>query len=76
MDPFSLAEAIDRKLEQIRDLAHYCYQPTQDKKKSDDEADEFSPVERETLEAVSRAFGINIFIKARKNGELVSFRHG
>ncbi len=76
LDPFSLAEAITSKLERLWDLAHYRYQPSKASKKSPAKQAELSGVEREALEAISHIFGMNIYIRAGKNGELVPIRHG
>ena len=41
-----------------------------------DQLEELSPVEKETLEGLSQAFGTKIYIRTRKGGELIALRHG
>jgi hypothetical protein len=38
--------------------------------------DELSSVERETLEALSKALSINIYVRTRKEGKLIDPHHG
>jgi len=76
MNPFLLSETVNQKLERIWDLAHYRYQPPNTQEKSSDQLEELSPVEKETLEGLSQAFGIKIYVRTRKGGELIALRHG
>ncbi|MFQ5976425.1 MAG: transposase family protein [Candidatus Hydrothermarchaeales archaeon] len=75
LDPFNLSEVIEQKLERIWDLAHYRFKPDE-KKRVDEKEDELSPVEREVLEGISQSFGINVYVRTRKNGELIAVNHG
>ena len=76
LDPFSLAEAINSKLEGIWDLAHYRYQSSEASEKSSAKEGELSAVERQALEAISHIFGMNIYVRANKKRELVAIRDG
>jgi len=40
------------------------------------ELGELSSVERETLEALSQTFGIKVYVRTRKGGELIAVGHG
>ncbi len=76
LDPFSLAEAINSKLEGIWDLAHYRYQSSEAFEKSSAKEGELSAVDRQALEAISHIFGMNIYVRANKKRELVAIRDG
>ena len=76
MPPFLFSETVNQKLERIWDLAHYRYQPPNTQEKSSDQLEELSPVEKETLEGLSQAFGTKIYVRTRKGGELIALRHG
>ncbi len=76
LDPFSLSESVNQKLEQIWDLAHYRPRPTEPKEKAKAELDKLSSVEKETLESISRALGITLYIRTRPGGELITIHHG
>jgi len=76
LDPFSLSERINQKLECIWDLAHYRYKPCEVEKKPKEKQGELSSVERETLEAISQAFGITVYVRTQKGGELKAVHHG
>jgi len=74
LDPFSLSETINRKLE--HGLAHYRYKPANDKKEAKRKNDELSPVEREAIEAISQALGITVYVRTRPKGEMIALHHG
>lgn len=76
MDPFSLSETVNQRLQRIWDLAHYRYQPPSTQEKSSDQVEELAQVEKKTLEGLSKAFGIKIFVRTRKEGKLVALHHG
>jgi len=76
LDPFALSETINKKLDGIWDLAHYRYKPEQVENKSKPEMNELSAVERETLEGISQALGITVYVRAHKNGALKAIDHG
>lgn len=76
LDPFTLSEVINQKLELIWDLAHYRLTPAEEEKKAKSKPDELSPMERETLEAISQALGIKVYVRTRRGGELVAVHHG
>ena len=76
LDPFSLSERVNQKLERVWDLAHYRYKPTEAKEKAKAELDKLSSVERETLESISQALGITVYVRTRPGGELITIHHG
>ncbi len=76
LNPFSLSERINKKLERIYDLAHYRYKLTDDEKKGRSELNKLSSVEKETLEAIAQALGVTVYVRARRGGELVAIHHG
>lgn len=76
LDPFSLSERVNKKLEGIWDLAHYRYQPPQEPKRAKTQPGELSPEETEALEAISQAFGITVYARTHPGGELVAIPHG
>ena len=76
LDPFSLSEKINQKLEQIWALAHHRPKSLQSKETPPPHKEQLSPMEKETLASISQAFGITIFIKTHPNGELVAIHHG
>ena len=76
LDPFALSEAINQKLQGIWDLAHYRYKPSHGEKRTAAKLDELSPVERETLEAISQVFGMKVYVKTRRGEELIAVHHG
>jgi transposase InsO family protein len=76
LDPFSLSERINQKLERIWDLAHYRSKPEDVEKRTDTELNELSSIERETLEGLSQAFGIKIYVRTLKDGKLITLHHG
>jgi len=76
LDPFLLSETVNQKLQSIWHLAHYRYQPPSSQENSSDQLEELSPVEREVLEGLSQAFGINVYVRTRKDGKLIALHHG
>lgn len=76
LDPFKLSEVVSHKLERIWELAHYRYKPAGEEKKAKAEPDELSSEERETLESISQAFGITLYVRNRQGGKLVALHHG
>lgn len=76
LDPFSLSERVNKKLEGIWDLAHYRYQPPQEPKRAKTQPGELSLEETEALEAISQAFGITVYARTHPGGELVAIPHG
>lgn len=76
LDPFLLSDMVNQKLQSIWDLAHYRYRPSDDQEKTSDPLEDLSPVEREVLEGLSQALGIKVYVRARKDGELISLHHG
>jgi len=76
LDPFSLSERVNQKLERIWDLAHYRYKPDEVKKEAKTEFAKLSLVERETLESISQALGITVYVRTRPGGDLITIRHG
>jgi len=76
MDPFSLSERLNEKLEHIWSLAHYRPTTPDKEKKEEEKIDGLSPVEKETLESIAQVFGITVYVRTRKDGDLVAIRHG
>lgn len=76
LDPFILSEKINEKLEHIWSLAHYVSRPLDEKKQDQTQIDELSPVERETIKSISQIFGINVYVKTRKDGKLKKITYG
>ncbi len=68
LNPFELSKAIDQKLERIYRMAHARRTPiassTQTKGQTADKP--LTRIEKETLEALSEAFGITAYVKAGK----------
>ena len=75
-DPFELAEKVNQKLERIWKLAHYRWKPSEATKKPVDELKEIPSAERETLKAISQFFGIKVYVRTRKGGDIVLINHG
>jgi hypothetical protein len=57
LDPFKLSQIIDLKLDRIFKLANPSHSPT-----PDIQTDDLSPVEKQTLQAISKNFAIPIYI--------------
>ena len=76
MDPFSLSERLNEKLEHIWSLAHYRPTTPDKKKREEEKIDGLSPAEKETLESIAQVFGITVYVRPRKDGDLVAIRHG
>jgi hypothetical protein len=76
MDPFSLSERLNEKLEQIWSLAHYRPKLSDKKKQEEEKINGLSPAEKETLESIAQVFGITVYVRPRKDGDLVAIRHG
>jgi hypothetical protein len=76
LDPFELAETVNRKLERIWDLAHYRYKPKDIKKSTKDLREQLSNEEKETLEEIAQIFGIEVYVRTHQNGELINIAHG
>ena len=76
LDPFKLAEIINRKLEGIWDLAHYRYKPKDIKKSTQNLKEQLSNEEKETLEEIAQIFGIEVYVRTHQNGKLINIAHG
>ena len=76
LDPFALSERINEKLEHIWSLARYRSKPSEEKEKEDVKIEGLSPEEKETLESIAQVFGITVYVRTRKDGDLVAIRHG
>ena len=57
LDPFKLSQIIDQKLDRIFKLANQRHSPT-----PDIQTDDLSPVEKQTLQTISKNFAIPIYI--------------
>ena len=51
---------------------HLKTSATQEKAK----IDELSPKEKEMLESIVKVLGISVYVRPRKDGDLVAIRHG
>jgi hypothetical protein len=60
LDPFKLSQIIEQKLDRIFKLANYRHSPAPPS--ANIQTDELSPVEKQTLQALSQNFGIPIYI--------------
>lgn len=76
LDPFSLSERLNEKLEHIWSLACYRPKPSDEGKKEDAKIEGLSPDEKETLESIAQVFGISVYVRTRKDGDLIAIRHG
>jgi hypothetical protein len=76
LDPFKLAETVNRKLEGIWNLAHYRYKPKDIKKSTKDLREQLSNEEKETLEEIAQVFGVEVYVRTHQNGELINIAHG
>jgi hypothetical protein len=76
LNPFELAETVNQRLQKIWDKAHYRYKPTKTKIETRKEQQELSPEEKETLEDIAGVFGITVYVRTHKKGELVAINHG
>jgi len=76
LDPFALSKTIDKKLQLIWSLANYRYQPAKSQNVSESKPDELSAVEKETLDAISQMFGINVQIKKQNNETQATLKQG
>jgi hypothetical protein len=75
LDPFCLSERLNEKLEHIWSLAHYRPKTPDKKKKEKEQIDGLTPVEKETFESIAQVFGITVYVRTKKDGDLVAF-HG
>jgi hypothetical protein len=73
LDPFRLAQIVQKKLVTIWELAHY--RPEVPKKKSDS-LKGLSQTEQQALKELSKAFGIKVIVRPRKGADLVVINHG
>jgi hypothetical protein len=76
LDPFELSERITQKLEQIWTYAQHRWKPSETVRKTTAELKELSASERKTMEALSQIFGVRLYVRTRKGGELVRVDHG
>jgi len=76
LDPFSLSERINEKLERIWSLAQYRWKPSDDEKKEDVKIEGLSPEEKDMLESIAQVLGITVYIRTRRDGDLIAVRHG
>ena len=76
LDPFSLSERLNEKLEHIWSLAHYRPKTSEKEKKEKAKIDGLSQKEKEMLESIVKVLGISIYVRPHKDGDLVAIRHG
>lgn len=71
INPFELSERVNKKLEYIFRLAHYRFQPAKVTKKSLDNAEKLSEIEKQTIDAITEIFGMKVYVRNEK-GELIA----
>jgi hypothetical protein len=76
LDPFSLSETINQKLQKIWDLAHYRYTLPEAEKKTNSQPEKLSSDEKETLEDIAQVFGITVYVRTHKGGKLIALGNG
>jgi len=76
MDPFSLSEKVNKKLQHIWDMAHYRYNPPKGEMKINSQPEKLSPTEKETLEDIAQVFGITVYVRTHKEGKLIALGNG
>jgi hypothetical protein len=76
LNPFELSERVNQKLERIWTLARQQRSPSESGKSVSDELKHLSSAERKTLKAISQIFGINVYVRTRKGGDLIRISHG
>jgi len=76
LDPFELSERITQKLEQLWRYAHHRWKPSEITSKTADELKDLSASERKTMDALSKIFGVKLYVRTRQGGELVRVDHG
>jgi len=76
LDPFSLSERLNEKLEHIWSLARYRPKSSNKEEKKGEKIEGLSPVEKKTLESIAQVFGVTVYVRTRKDGDLVAIRHG
>ena len=76
LNPFELSERVNQKLERIWALARQQRSPSESGKTVSDELKHLSSAERKTLKAISQIFGINVYVRTRKGGDLIRISHG
>lgn len=76
LDPFSLSERVNQKLERIWDLAHHRSKKPEVKKEAKTELNKLSSMERETLESISHELGLTVYVRTRPGGKLITINHG
>lgn len=76
MDPFSLSEKVNQKLQHIWDMAHYRYNPPKGEMKINSQPEKLSPTEKETLEDIAQVFGITVYVRTHKGGKLIALGNG
>jgi len=77
LDPFGLAEEVNKKLERTWNLTHYHFNPAKEtQNKPNTQHRKLSSMEKETLAAISQALGMNAYVKDPKTGKLILISHG
>jgi len=76
LNPFELSEKVNQKLERIWALACQRKSPSESGKTISDELNHLSSAERKTLKAISHIFGISVYVRTRKGGDLIRISHG
>jgi hypothetical protein len=76
LNPFELSERVNQKLEWIWAPACQRRSPSESVKSVSCELKHLSSAERKTLKAISQIFGINVYVRTRKGGDLIRISHG
>jgi len=75
-DPFELAAKVQQKLERIWKSARYRWRPVEKMKQAPAQLQELSSAERKTLKDISQIFGIKVYVRTKKGGDLILVNHG
>jgi hypothetical protein len=75
INPFELSARVNGKLENIFCLAHHRFQPAKVTQKSPNNTVKLSEIEKQTINAITEIFGMNVYIRNKK-GELITPAHG
>jgi hypothetical protein len=76
LDPFSLSERLNEKLEHIWSLAHYRPKSSSKEEKKGEKIEGLSSIEKKTLQSIAQVFGVTVYVRTQKDGDLVTIRHG
>ena len=75
INPFELSARVNGELEHIFCLAHHRFQPAKVTQKSLHNTEKLSEIEKQTINAITEIFGINVYV-GNKKGEIIVPAHG